>query len=133
MTIYPAIDIRGGRCVRLLQGRKDRETVYGDDPAAVAQRWEASGATYIHVVDLDGAFTGNSQNEQSIINIIKSVRAPIQVGGGVRSAGDIQRLLSLGVGRVIIGTAAVSEPELVEAAIGRWGAEHIVVGIYYSC
>lgn len=129
MVIYPAIDIRGGRCVRLLQGRKDRETVYGDDPAGMALRWQDLGATYIHVVDLDGAFTGNTQNEASIIRILNTVTAPIQLGGGIRTLGDIHRLLSLGVARVIIGTAAVTDPDLVTAAIERWGPEHIVIGI----
>ena len=129
MNIYPAIDIRGGRCVRLLQGRKDQETVYGDDPAAVAQRWQQAGATYIHVVDLDGAFSGNTQNEESITRILDQVSIPIQLGGGIRSMDDIQRWLSLGISLVIIGTAAVKDPGLVISAIERWGPDHVIVGI----
>jgi phosphoribosylformimino-5-aminoimidazole carboxamide ribotide isomerase len=129
MIIYPAVDIRGGRCVRLLQGRKDRETVYGDDPAAVARRWQDQGAVYIHVVDLDGAFTGNTKNEESVVRILNTVTIPIQLGGGVRSLEDMDRLLSHGVARVIIGTTAVTRPDIVTAAVDRWGAERIVVGI----
>ncbi len=129
MQIYPAIDIRNGRCVRLLQGNKEQEAIYGDDPAAMARRWQSQGATYLHVVDLDGAFTGHPQNEGGITGILKQVGIPVQLGGGIRSIGDITRWLSLGIDRVIIGTAAIQDPGLVRQAIDRWGPEHIVVGI----
>ena len=129
MQLYPAIDLRDGKCVRLLQGRRDQETVYGDDPAGVARRWQAAGARFLHVVDLDGAFSGNPLNEQSVLSILHAVTIPIQLGGGIRSTGDIARLLSLGVSRVILGTVAISDPDLVAHAVSRWGADRIVVGI----
>lgn len=129
MQLYPAIDLRGGKCVRLLQGRRDQETVYGDDPAGVASRWQAAGARFLHVVDLDGAFSGNPLNEMSVLSILHTVNIPIQLGGGIRSADTIGRLLSLGVSRVILGTVAISDPDLVSRAVSRWGADRIIVGI----
>lgn len=129
MLIFPAIDIRNGKCVRLVQGRRDRETVYGDDPASVARRWQAAGAQYLHIVDLDGAFSGNPLNEASVIAILNAVSIPVQLGGGIRTIGDIQRLLSLGVSRIIIGTAAIADPDMVLRAVERWGPEHVIVGI----
>lgn len=129
MMIYPAIDILNGHCVRLRQGRKEDETIYGDDPSEVARRWESLGASYIHVVDLDGAFSGSSQNELSLRGILRAVSIPIQLGGGVRSMTDVERLINLGVDRVIIGTAAVTNPEFVDEAVASWGAGHVVVGI----
>ncbi|MBM3262432.1 MAG: 1-(5-phosphoribosyl)-5-[(5-phosphoribosylamino)methylideneamino]imidazole-4-carboxamide isomerase [candidate division Zixibacteria bacterium] len=129
MMIFPAIDIRNGKCVRLLQGRRDRETVYGDDPAAVARQWAAAGAGYLHIVDLDGAFSGNPLNEASVIRIREAVSIPIQLGGGIRTIGDMARQFAMGVTRVIAGTVAVSDPDLIKRAIDRWGPEHVVVGI----
>lgn len=129
MIIFPAIDIRDGRCVRLLQGRRDRETVYDDDPAGVAERWAACGAAFLHVVDLDGAFTGNARNRDSVQRIIGAVEIPVQFGGGIRTLDDVARTLDLGVRRVVIGTAAVMDPAMVRTAVERWGGDRIVVGI----
>ncbi|MBI4552968.1 MAG: 1-(5-phosphoribosyl)-5-[(5-phosphoribosylamino)methylideneamino]imidazole-4-carboxamide isomerase, partial [Candidatus Latescibacteria bacterium] len=129
MLILPAIDLRGGRCVRLVQGRKEQETVYDDDPVHAACRWADQGASFLHVVDLDGAFTGGSQNLDVVERILRTVPVPIQLGGGIRSLDAIERVLASGVARVIIGTAAVTDPGLVAAAIDRWGAGRVVVGI----
>jgi phosphoribosylformimino-5-aminoimidazole carboxamide ribotide isomerase len=129
MQLYPAIDIRNGKCVRLLQGDKDRETIYSADPVSIAKRWQSQGATFLHIVDLDGAFTGHSLNEASITGILQNIHIPVQLGGGIRTIGDINRWLSLGVARVIIGTAAVQNPDMVHQAINRWDSDHIMVGI----
>ena len=129
MTILPAIDLKEGRCVRLLQGRKEDETVYSDDPAAMARRWQDEGATYLHLVDLDGAFEGASRNLAAVARIRESVTIPVELGGGLRSLGAVSRLLSLGLDRVILGTVAVREPDVVQAAVERFGPERIVVGI----
>lgn len=129
MTIFPAIDIKGGRCVRLLQGRAEDETVYGNDPVEMARTWEQQGAEYLHVVDLDGAFDGKSPNEEIIKNMAESVSIPIQLGGGIRSMDKIQRLLDVyGIQRVILGTAAVENNELLKQAVKRYG-NRIVAGI----
>ena len=129
MIIIPAIDLKEGRCVRLLQGRKEDETVYSDDPAAVARRWEEEGATYLHLVDLDGAFEGDSRNLGAIFRILEAVDIPVELGGGVRSLESVSRLLSLGLDRVILGTVAVRAPEIVRAAIERFEPDRIAVGI----
>ncbi|MFO7153518.1 MAG: 1-(5-phosphoribosyl)-5-[(5-phosphoribosylamino)methylideneamino]imidazole-4-carboxamide isomerase [Caldicoprobacter oshimai] len=129
MTIYPAIDIKGGKCVRLIQGRAEHQTVYSDNPVEVALQWKAQGARFLHVVDLDGAFQGHSQNESIIKEIIERVNIPVQVGGGIRSMERIAYLLEeVGVARVILGTAAVEDPVLLERAIRRFGTS-IAVGI----
>ncbi len=128
MQIYPAIDIKDGKCVRLKQGRFDEVTVFYDEPADVAKRWEAEGATYIHVVDLDGARYGNGYNIDVIKKIISNVSIPVQLGGGVRSLDDIEQKISMGVSRVILGTAAIKTPDLVKTAIEKYG-EGIVIGI----
>ena len=129
MTIFPAIDIKGGRCVRLLQGRAEDETVYGNDPVEMARTWEQQGAEYLHVVDLDGAFDGKSPNEEIIKNMAECVSIPIQLGGGIRSMDKIQRLLDVyGIQRVILGTAAVENNELLKQAVKRYG-NRIVAGI----
>jgi phosphoribosylformimino-5-aminoimidazole carboxamide ribotide isomerase len=128
MIIIPAIDLKGGRCVRLLQGRMDSETVFSDNPAAMAKRWEAEGAEIIHVVDLDGAAKKSLQNLDSIRKILQSVKIPVQVGGGIRNEKTIKMLLDLGVERVIIGTEAIKNPKLVEGAC-RAFPDNIVVGI----
>ncbi len=129
MTILPAIDLKEGRCVRLLQGRKEDETVYSDDPAAMARRWQDEGATYLHLVDLDGAFEGASRNLSAVKDILKAVTIPVELGGGLRSLDAVARLLSLGLDRVILGTVAVREPEVVGEAVVRFGPERVVVGI----
>ncbi|NLO81856.1 MAG: 1-(5-phosphoribosyl)-5-[(5-phosphoribosylamino)methylideneamino]imidazole-4-carboxamide isomerase [Clostridiales bacterium] len=129
MRIYPAIDIRGGKCVRLVQGSAHQQTVYSNNPVEVAVEWESQGARYIHVVDLDGAFRGKSENESIIREIIKTVNIPIQLGGGIRDMQRISYLLDeLGVSRVILGTMAIEEPYMVEAAVKKYG-NRIAVGI----
>lgn len=128
MIVIPAVDIKNGKCVRLLQGRMDKETVFSDDPASMAVRWEKAGAKMIHVVDLDGAFKKSPQNLISIRNILERVKADIQVGGGIRDTGIIEILLDLGVKRVIIGTEAIRDPGLVKAACKAFPGR-IVVGI----
>ncbi|NLU36950.1 MAG: 1-(5-phosphoribosyl)-5-[(5-phosphoribosylamino)methylideneamino]imidazole-4-carboxamide isomerase [Clostridiales bacterium] len=129
MIIYPAIDIKEGRCVRLLQGRAEDETVYSSNPAEVARTWEKQGAEYLHVVDLDGAFRGESPNEQIIKTIAGSLSIPIQVGGGIRSMDKIQLYLEeYGVERVILGTAAIENKELLKQAVDKYGSR-IAVGI----
>ncbi|MGM0452205.1 MAG: 1-(5-phosphoribosyl)-5-[(5-phosphoribosylamino)methylideneamino]imidazole-4-carboxamide isomerase [Thermodesulfobacteriota bacterium] len=128
MIVIPAIDIKAGRCVRLLQGRMDAETVFSDDPAAMAERWESRGAGLIHVVDLDGAIEKQPRNLAAIRNIVDRVRIPVQVGGGIRDMDTIGMYLEHGVSRVVIGSEAVNNPELVEAACRKW-SERIVVGI----
>lgn len=158
MIIYPAIDLRKGRCVRLRQGDPNAETVFGEDPAEMARHWERQGAEWLHVVNLDGAFdyapaglddgggltplvtrldSPNAGlppvelpiNLRCLQNIRKAISIPIQFGGGMRSLDDIRLALSLGADRVVLGTAAVKNPDLVREAIERWGPERIVVGI----
>lgn len=129
MIIYPAIDIRGGRCVRLVEGRLDRETVYFDDPAAVAGVWQDKGARWLHVVDLDGSFKGSPQNLEVVKRIRERISIPMQLGGGIRDLETIEQLLGIGVNRVILGTVAIDNPELVAAAIKKFGEESIVLGL----
>ena len=129
MTIYPAIDLRKGRCVRLFQGKADQETVYFENPAEPANAWKQSGATHLHVVDLDGAFDGASANLEAVRSILKVEGLQVQLGGGMRSEEAIECALSLGLNRVIIGTRACSEPEWVGGLVQKFGAEKIVVGI----
>lgn len=126
--IYPAIDIRGGKCVRLVQGDYDRETVYNENPVEVARAWEAQGGKFIHVVDLDGAKAGHPVNDKLIGEIAGSVQVPVQVGGGLRTLDDVKRLLSLGVSRVILGTAAIEDREFTEAVLGTYG-DKVAIGI----
>jgi phosphoribosylformimino-5-aminoimidazole carboxamide ribotide isomerase len=126
--IYPAIDIRGGKCVRLFQGDYNQETVYGDRPAEMAARFEQAGAEWLHVVDLDGAKEGRPVNLDAIEAIVREVSMPVQVGGGLRSIADVERLLGLGVKRVILGTAAIEDRAFVEQALARYG-ESIAIGI----
>jgi len=129
MTIYPAIDLRKGRCVRLFQGKADQETVYFEDPAEPANNWRNAGATHLHVVDLDGAFDGASANPDAVRSILEVKGLKVQLGGGMRNEKAIERALSLGLNRVIIGTRACSEPEWVGDLIKKFGSEKIVVGI----
>lgn len=126
--IYPAIDIRGGKCVRLVQGDYNQETVYNDSPLKVARSWEEQGGKFIHLVDLDGAKAGHPVNETIIAEIASSVSVPVQVGGGLRRLEDVERLLSLGVSRVIIGTAAIEDREFTETVLGRYG-DKVAIGI----
>lgn len=128
MIIFPAIDIRGGRCVRLTEGRFDLETVFADNPADMAKKWEKAGAEYLHVVDLDGALAGVSRNLTSIKDIISLTKIPMQVGGGIRTLENIEQLLSLGVARVILGSVAVKNPQLVKEACIKFPGQ-VVVGI----
>ncbi|MBI2305240.1 MAG: 1-(5-phosphoribosyl)-5-[(5-phosphoribosylamino)methylideneamino]imidazole-4-carboxamide isomerase [Chloroflexi bacterium] len=128
MEVIPAIDLRGGRCVRLYQGDYARETVFSSDPVAVARRWEEMGASRLHMVDLDGAALGEVQHYQVIQHIVQAVGLAVQVGGGVRSLESIEELVGIGVGRVVLGTAAVENPELVQRACSRFG-EAIVVAV----
>ncbi len=129
MLIIPAIDLRAGKCVRLVEGKLENETIYSDDPVAVARVWQESGARYLHVVDLDGAFAGSPRNLDTIQGIIKAVNMPVEVGGGIRDLPTVEKLLGLGVSRVILGTAAIQNPDLVSEACARFGSEAIVVGI----
>lgn len=128
MRIYPAIDIKDGNCVRLLQGRFSDVTVYGDNPAQMAKKWESLGGEYIHVVDLDGALKGQGVNAEAIKNICKSVNVPVQTGGGIRTMEDIEYKLSCGISRVIIGTKAVRDADFVKRAVDKYG-DKIVIGI----
>lgn len=127
-TIYPAIDLKGGRCVRLLQGRADAETVYGEDPVAMAKAWVERGATALHVVDLDGAFQGHPVQHEIVEAIVRAIPIPVQVGGGIRTDKDVELLLSHGVRRVILGTRAWADPDGM-ARLAELYNEHLAVGI----
>jgi phosphoribosylformimino-5-aminoimidazole carboxamide ribotide isomerase len=129
MDIIPAIDIRGGRCVRLDQGDYDRETVFADDPVEVARRWEAAGARRLHVVDLDGARDGVPRNEEVIHRVIACVDIAVQVGGGNRDVAVIGRYLDAGADRVALGTVAIKDPTVLIHALGIFGGERIFVGV----
>ena len=128
MDIIPAIDIKDGKCVRLYQGDFARMTVYDHDPAAVARRWVEQGARMLHVVDLDGARAGHPVNADVILAIVQSVDVPVQIGGGLRDETAVLAALALGVSRVILGTAAVEQPDLVARLVERYG-EEIAVGV----
>ncbi len=120
MIIFPAIDLKDGLCVRLMQGDPERATVYGKDPVAMAVHWEAEGARWLHLVDLDGAFTKKPVNDSIVLKIARSVSIPVQVGGGIRTLESIDRYIAGGVARVIIGTAALRQPEILEEACNRY-------------
>lgn len=128
MLVIPAIDLKGGQCVRLLQGKKDAVTAYSDDPIATAKLWESCGAKLLHIVDLDGAFTGNQKNLNAIIRIRQSVKIALQVGGGIRKIGNIIKLFSAGIDRIIIGTAAIEDPEFLTDSCNRYPGR-ILIGI----
>jgi len=128
MIIFPAIDIRDGKCVRLTKGCFDQETIFADQPVDMAVRWAEEGAEYLHLVDLDGALAGKPVNMAAITEIIKAVKIPVQLGGGIRTLENIAQCLEAGVQRVILGSIAVREPELVAAACREYG-DRIVVGI----
>lgn len=151
ITVYPAIDLRGGRVVRLRHGDPAAQTVYDDDPAAVARRWSAAGAAWLHVVNLDGAFASepdvetwhatslqnvpDAPSSQLPLNLrrLAEIRAacslPVQFGGGLRSLAGMARALSLGANRIVLGTVAVREPDLVREAVARFGGDRVVAGI----
>ena len=128
MLLFPAIDLKEGKAVRLLQGRMEDSTVYSDNPVDLAKDFESQGAEYLHIVDLNGAFTGKPVNDEIIRRIVGSVSLKIQVGGGIRTMERITELIELGVERVILGTIAVKNPELVAEAARRYGKQ-VIVGI----
>lgn len=128
MHIYPAIDIRKGKCVRLIQGKADNEVVYREDPLVAAQDWFEKGARRLHIVDLDGAFAESKNNFETIIKIAATVSIPIQMGGGIRTIDKIEYALKSGIARVILGTIALEKPDLVSEALNRFG-DKIAVGI----
>ncbi len=128
MIIFPAIDIRAGKCVRLVKGDFNQETVFSNNPAEMAMKWESMGAEYLHLVDLDGALAGKSRNLETIKDIIDHINIPVELGGGIRTMEDIRTVLDIGVSRVILGSVAVSNPRLVKEACREFGNK-IVVGI----
>ena len=129
MEVIPAIDLRRGRCVRLHQGDFRRETVFSDDPLAMAQRWQEQGGPRLHLVDLDGAATGEPAHLEIISSIVAALGIPVQVGGGIRSANTARAWLEAGVERVVIGTAAVRDPDMVRAVCLDHGPERVVVSV----
>jgi len=129
MIIFPAIDLLDGHCVRLRQGDKDQKTVYNEDPSDQARKWQAAGAEWLHVVDLDGAFTGEQLNFPHISEIAGQLSLKIQLGGGIRSLDRAEKVLGLGVERIVLGTRAIEDIEFVAEAVQFFGAEHVVVGI----
>ena len=128
MIIFPAIDIRGGKCVRLEEGRFDRETVFAENPLDAAKRWVEAGTDWLHIVDLDGARAGNPVNMAIVSEIARALKVKIQLGGGIRTAEMVREVLSAGVNRVILGSVAVRSPELVRQVCAEHG-ERIVIGI----
>lgn len=128
MKIFPAIDLKNGKCVRLYQGEFSSSQVVGEDPLQTALKFAVQGAEYLHMVDLDGALSGNVQNLNSINKVIKDVKIPIQLGGGVRSLDTVEMLLEKGLNRVILGTAALNNPLLVKEAVKKFG-DKIAIGI----
>jgi len=128
MEVIPAIDLRNGKCVRLYQGDYDKETVFSDDPVSTALRWQSEGAVRLHIVDLDGAARGQPGNLDAIERILDAVELPVQVGGGIRDLETVEQLLALGVGRVVMGTLAVENPDMAAQACAEFG-EQVVIGI----
>ncbi len=128
MILYPAIDIREGRAVRLMQGDYERETAYDADPVDAAERWAEGGAEWLHVVDLDGARTGTARNLEHVRRIAEAVDLPLQLGGGLRDAGSVEAALEAGAERVVIGTAALRDPEFLDAMLDQHG-QRVVVGV----
>jgi phosphoribosylformimino-5-aminoimidazole carboxamide ribotide isomerase len=129
MLIIPAIDLINGECVRLKQGARSSKKVYHSNPPQVARNWEQSGASWIHVVNLDGAFGQANANVRAISNLVEQTQCHVELGGGVRSLQDIEKWLGLGVRRVILGTLAVTQPEIVSQALQSFGVESVVVGV----
>ena len=128
MIIIPAIDLKEGKCVRLEQGLMDKATIYSEDPASTAKHWEAQGAELLHVVDLDGAFAGSPRNLPAIVAIRDAIKIPIEVGGGIRDMATVRKLVSIGIDRIILGTAAIKDPSFVQAACNAFPGK-IIVGI----
>jgi phosphoribosylformimino-5-aminoimidazole carboxamide ribotide isomerase len=128
VILFPAIDIRDGRTVRLAQGDYERETDYGEDPVAAARRWERGGASWLHVVDLDGAKAGEPVNLDHVRRIVAAVGAQIQLGGGLRDSARVEEAIAAGVERVVLGTSAAQDPDLVEAIVGAHG-DRVVVSV----
>jgi len=128
LTVYPAIDLKGGRCVRLRRGEMADATVYGDDPGAQAAAWQAAGFAWVHVVDLDGAFAGRAVNDAAVAAILAAVTIPVQLGGGIRDRAAIDRWLAAGVRRVILGSVAARDPALVRSACAACPGR-VVIGV----
>lgn len=129
MIIFPAIDLKDGQCVRLVQGRVENKTVYSDTPEEVARVFQEQGARWLHIVDLDGAFSGAPRNTMVIRAIADAINIPFQVGGGLRRLEDVENMLNTGARRVIIGSRAVSSPDFVKSLIANFGPERIVLGL----
>ncbi|WP_391203384.1 1-(5-phosphoribosyl)-5-[(5-phosphoribosylamino)methylideneamino]imidazole-4-carboxamide isomerase [Psychrobacillus sp. L4] len=129
IQIYPAIDMKGGKCVRLYQGDYAQETIYGDSPFDMAKKFADEGATWIHLVDLDGAKDGEKIHANEVIRIANELPVHVQIGGGIRTKEDVRFYLENGVDRVIIGSLAISQPELVAELINEFGGERIVIGL----
>ena len=129
MKLYPAIDLKDGKCVRLLQGDYNEVTVYGENPREMAKKWERLGGDFLHIVDLDGAKAGKEINGEAIRQIVEAINIPIELGGGIRSIEDISLQLSRGVHLVILGSAAIKNRELVKEALDTFGPDKIVVGV----
>jgi phosphoribosylformimino-5-aminoimidazole carboxamide ribotide isomerase len=127
-TIYPAVDISGGRCVRLLQGRFGNETVYSDDPVQVALGFCSAGARWLHIVDLDGAKTGEPANRELVLEVVRRSSCPVQAGGGLRSLDDVEEVLAAGASRAVLGTVALEDPDRLQEACDRYG-ERIAVSL----
>lgn len=126
--IYPAIDIRGGKCVRLLQGDYNQETVYGDSPVEMAKQWASQGAEWVHLVDLDGAKAGQPVNDEIVLEIARTLNVPVQIGGGLRRMEDIDRYIQGGVSRVILGTAAIQDQPFTERVLEKY-SDKVAIGI----
>ena len=129
MTIIPAIDLKGGKCVRLRQGVADDATVYGDDPVAMARHWEAEGGRALHVVDLDGAFNGAPAHAEVVAKIAAALSIPVEIGGGLRTDDHVRAMLDAGVSRVILGTRALADEAALKRLVDLYGGEKIAVGI----
>lgn len=129
MIVIPAIDLKDGKCVRLLQGQAEQKTVYSENPVEVAKGFEKAGAKRLHLVDLDGAFKGKAANLHRIREIVKQLSIPVQLGGGIRTMQDIENRLELGLASVIIGTTAVRHPEVLEEALKKFPSECVILGI----
>lgn len=128
MLILPAIDLRNGKCVRLVEGKVENETIYSDNPGHMARQWQSQGAKMLHLVDLDGAFAGVPQNLDSVRQILAAIDIPVELGGGIRDMATVEMVLNLGVQRVILGSAAINNPALVQAACAKY-SERIVLGV----
>lgn len=132
MLVIPAIDLIGGKCVRLLKGDFEEQTTYGEDPVEQAAKFQAAGFQRLHVIDLEGARSGKGQNRAAIRNIVESIDLPLQVGGGIRQMEDVQELFDVGVSYLILGTVAIEEPEQVEGWVEKWGGERFLVSLDFQ-